>query len=55
MARASTRVLTLTRGSRTRLEYLVKWEGYTNPTWEPATALEGNDALAAYREQQGGG
>jgi hypothetical protein len=23
------------------LEYLVKWSGYTQPTWEAATALEG--------------
>jgi hypothetical protein len=36
------------KGSRTRLEYRVKWQGYARPTWEPATALEDTEALDAY-------
>lgn len=43
------------KGSRTRLEYLVKWQGYADPTWEPATALEDTEALANYLEGRGGG
>ena len=43
------------RGRRTRLEYLVKWQGYANPTWEPATALEDTTVLDAYLKKQGGG
>jgi hypothetical protein len=42
------------RGSRKRLEYLVKWQGYANPTWEPATALEDTAALDTYLQEQGG-
>src|SRR5258706_2043432 len=43
------------RGSRTRLEYLVKWTGYAKPTWEPALALDDTAALDAYLLEQGGG
>lgn len=43
------------RGRRTRLEYLVKWQGYANPTWEPAVALQDTIALDRYLERQGGG
>jgi hypothetical protein len=28
-----------------QLEYLVKWSGYAQPTWEAATALEEAQAL----------
>ena len=38
----------LGRGRRKRLEYLVKWQGYADPTWEPATALEDSTALDNY-------
>jgi hypothetical protein len=31
-------------------QYLVKWEGYPDPTWEPASHLKGNDALRTWRE-----
>ena len=43
------------RGRRKRLEYLVKWQGYADPTWEPATALEDSTALDDYLKGQGGG
>ena len=43
------------RGRRIRLEYLVKWQGYADPTWEPATALGDSTALDKYLEGQGGG
>lgn len=36
------------RGSRTRLEYRVKWQGFAKPTWEPATALEDTAPLDVY-------
>jgi hypothetical protein len=31
-------------------QYLVKWEGYLDPSWEPASHLKGNDALRTWRE-----
>jgi hypothetical protein len=34
-------------------QYLVKWEGYPHPTWEPASHLKGNDALRTWRETRG--
>jgi hypothetical protein len=43
------------KGKRTRLEYLVKWQGYATPTWEPATALDGTTALETYLQGRGGG
>jgi len=43
------------RGSRTRLEYSVKWVGYAVPTWEPALALEDTEALDVYLKRRGGG
>jgi hypothetical protein len=43
------------RGLRTRLEYLVKWQGYANPTWEPALALQDTTALDDYLQGQEGG
>jgi hypothetical protein len=39
------------KGSKTRLEYRVKWQGYARPTWEPATALEDTMALDDYLQQ----
>jgi hypothetical protein len=41
-------------------EYLVKWEGWRHPTWEPASALEDAEALDRYLatregEKEGGG
>jgi hypothetical protein len=43
------------KGNRTRLEYLVKWQGYATPTWEPATALDRTIALETYLQGRGGG
>jgi hypothetical protein len=43
------------QGSRTRHEYLVKWAGYANPTWEPATKLEDTAALDTYLQGREGG
>lgn len=39
---------TLRRGKGSQKQYLVKWTGYAEPTWEPATALENTAALDAY-------
>jgi hypothetical protein len=33
-------------------ELLVKWEGYTRPTWEPANALEETEALDLYKAEK---
>ena len=38
----------LRRGKGSQKQYLVKWTGYAEPTWEPATALENTAALDAY-------
>jgi hypothetical protein len=35
-----------------RWEYLVKWTGWANPTWEPAHVLEETEAAQAYELQQ---
>jgi hypothetical protein len=43
------------KGSRTRQEYLVKWNGYAKPTWEPASALEETAVLDTYLQGRGGG
>ena len=42
------------QGSCTRHEYLVKWAGYANPTWEPATELEDTAALDTYLQGREG-
>lgn len=36
------------RQRRNQKFYLVKWEGYANPTWEPASALRGTESLKVY-------
>ena len=36
------------RGRGQRREYLVKWSGYAEPTWEPSTNLEETAALESY-------
>jgi hypothetical protein len=33
------------RGKGRRKQYLVKWEGYPDPTWEPASNLKHTNAL----------
>ncbi len=33
-------------------EYLVKWDGYARPTWEPASALEDAEALDVYEARK---
>jgi hypothetical protein len=33
-------------------QYLVKWEGYPDPTWELASYLKCTDALQIWRETQ---
>ena len=45
------RIIRIGKGSRK--QYLVKWTGYAEPTWEPADALEDTAALAAYEERGG--
>ncbi|KAL2887154.1 hypothetical protein HOO65_050275 [Ceratocystis lukuohia] len=35
-----------------RLEYEVKWQGWNEPTWEPAEYLEGTIALNVWKESQ---
>jgi hypothetical protein len=35
-------------------QYLVKWEGYPDPTWEPALHLKDTDALQTWRDTQRG-
>jgi hypothetical protein len=37
------------RGRSQRREYLVKWAGYAEPTWEPSTNLEETAALDRYQ------
>ena len=44
-------------GKGSRKQYLVKWTGYAEPTWEPAIALQDTAALEAYErstEERGG-
>ena len=38
------------RGRGSQKQYLVKWAGYAEPTWEPASALQDVAALDAYEE-----
>ena len=45
---------TVRRGRGSRREFLVKWVGYAEPTWEPATALEDSVALDAYEQRERG-
>jgi hypothetical protein len=37
------------RGKGRRKQYLVKWEGYPDPTWEPASNLKHTDALKEWK------
>ena len=39
------------RGRGRYRELLVKWAGYTDPTWEPATNLQDTTALDTYEAQ----
>jgi hypothetical protein len=41
------------RGWGRRRELLVKWTGYTEPTWEPANAMEEVAALDEFECLQG--
>lgn len=34
-------------------QVLVKWQGYTQPTWEPYRELQGTDAMKAYEARYG--
>lgn len=46
------------RRHRRQLQYLVKWTGYTQPSWEPAREVRDTDALKDYlqaKERRGGG
>jgi ribosomal protein L19 len=45
------------RGRGLQKQYFVKWTGYAEPTWEPASALQDVAALDAYEAQikEGGG
>ena len=36
------------KGRGRRKEYLVKWSGYAEPTWEPSTNLDETAALESY-------
>jgi hypothetical protein len=36
---------------RGRLQYLVQWIGYNDPTWEPANYLHDNAALDTFHRQ----
>ena len=40
------------RGKGRRKQYLVKWEGYSDPTWEPALNLKHTDALQEWKHAQ---
>lgn len=42
------RILKEKKGRGGRREYLVKWEGYARPTWEPRSALEETVALDSW-------
>ncbi|KAF4476972.1 Transposon Tf2-6 polyprotein [Colletotrichum fructicola Nara gc5] len=41
------------RGRGRRREVLVKWEGYTERTWEPVETLQGTEAMEAYERRYG--
>ena len=36
---------------RRRLQYLVKWIGYDDPTWEPAKSVNGLHAIHLFHQQ----
>lgn len=40
-------------GRGTRREFLVKWSGYSTPTWTPATNLEDTEALDEWEAREG--
>jgi hypothetical protein len=40
------------RGKGRKKQYLVKWEGYPDPTWEPALNLKHTDALQDWKHSQ---
>jgi transposase InsO family protein len=40
------------KGDRQRKQYLVKWEGYSDPTWEPASSLKHTNALQEWKHAQ---
>jgi hypothetical protein len=44
-----------TSGGRRPLQYLIKWKGYTRPTWEPESALQENVALEAWEAKKASG
>ena len=46
---------TVRKGRGSRKQYLVKWTGYAEPTWEPADALQDTAALDAYEHPTEGG
>ena len=37
------------KGKGRRKQYLVKWEGYSDPTWEPALNLKHTNALQKWK------
>jgi len=41
-------------GRGERQEVLVKWSGYTKPTWEPLASLNDTAAMDAFEAQRGG-
>jgi hypothetical protein len=43
------------RGGPRKLQYLVKWEGYAEPDWQPAENLENTVALDDYLKNERGG
>jgi len=40
------------RGRGSQKQYLVKWTGYAEPTWEPESALENTIALDTYEGEE---
>lgn len=43
---------TSVHGEKPVMLYLVKWEGYEDTTWEPATSFQDNEVLQEYWAQQ---
>jgi hypothetical protein len=41
------------RGRRSRMEALVKWTGYPEPSWEPLSEVQGVSALDDYERTHG--
>jgi hypothetical protein len=41
------------RGRRSRVEALVKWTGYPEPSWEPLSEVQGVSALDEYERTHG--